>query len=99
MTEKIFHDQSLWKNVADLGAGWTRDLLVSSRVARPTEPPRPAQWKVFACLFQDFDAAQVLQDMAELRSIVKQQDKKIAALESRLSEFEGDVREIANDES
>ena len=37
--------------------------------------------------------------MAELGSIVKQQDKKIAALERRLSEFEGDVREIANDES
>ena len=37
--------------------------------------------------------------MAELRSTVKQQDKKIAELERRLSEFEGDVREIANDES
>ena len=28
---KIFHDQSPRKNVADLGWGWTRDLLVSSR--------------------------------------------------------------------
>ena len=27
---KIFHDQSPRKNVADLGGGWTRNLLVSS---------------------------------------------------------------------
>ena len=39
---KIFHDQSPRKNVADVGEGWTRDLLVSSRTAHPTEPPRPA---------------------------------------------------------
>ena len=31
-----------WKNAADLGGGWTRDLLVSSRTAHPTEPPRLA---------------------------------------------------------
>ena len=36
------HDQSPRKNVADLGGGWTRDLLVISRTAHPTEPPRPA---------------------------------------------------------
>ena len=30
------------KDVADLGGGWTRDFLVSSRTAHPTEPPRPA---------------------------------------------------------
>lgn len=35
--------------------------------------------------------------MTELRSLVKQQDKKIAALERRLSDFEGDVKEMAND--
>ena len=35
-------NQSPRKNVADLGGGWTRDLLVSSRTAHPTEPPRPA---------------------------------------------------------
>ena len=29
--QKIFHDQSPWKNIADLGGGWTHDLLVSSR--------------------------------------------------------------------
>ena len=40
--QKIFHDQSPRKNVADLGGGWTRDLLVSSRTAHPNEPPRPA---------------------------------------------------------
>ena len=34
--------QSPRKNVADLGVGWTRDLLVFSRTAHPTEPPRPA---------------------------------------------------------
>ena len=38
---KIFHDQSPRKNVADFGGDWTRDLLVSSRKAHPTEPPRP----------------------------------------------------------
>ena len=27
-----------------LGGGWTRDLLVSSRTAHPTEPPRPAHF-------------------------------------------------------
>ena len=42
MTKKIFHNHSPWKNVADLGGGWIRDLLVSSRMALPTEPPRPA---------------------------------------------------------
>ena len=42
MTVQIFHSQSPRKNVADLGGGWTRDLLVSSRTAHPTEPPRPA---------------------------------------------------------
>ena len=36
--EKIFHDQSPRKNVADLGGGWTRDLLVSSRTAHPIAP-------------------------------------------------------------
>ena len=41
---KIFHDQSPGKNVADLGEGWTHDLLVSSRTAHPTEPPRPAKF-------------------------------------------------------
>ena len=35
--QKIFHDQSPRKNV---GWGWTRDLLVSSRTAHPTEPTR-----------------------------------------------------------
>ena len=40
--KKIFHDQSPRKNVADLGGGWTRALLVSSQTAHPTEPPRPA---------------------------------------------------------
>ena len=40
--QKIFHDQSPRKNVADLGGGWTRNLVVSSRTAHPTEPPRPA---------------------------------------------------------
>ena len=35
------NDLSPRKNVADLGGGWTRDLLVSSRTAHPTEPPRP----------------------------------------------------------
>ena len=38
---KIFPDQSPQKNVADLGGGWTRNLLVSSWRAHPTEPPRP----------------------------------------------------------
>ena len=41
ITVEIFHDQSPGKNVADLGGGWTRDL-VSSQPAHPTEPPRPA---------------------------------------------------------
>ena len=41
MTVEKVHDQSPRKNVADLGGGWTRDLLVSSRTAHPTEPPRP----------------------------------------------------------
>ena len=40
---KIFYDQSPRKNVADLGGGWTRDLLVYSRTTHPTEPPRPAE--------------------------------------------------------
>ena len=42
------------KNVADLGGGWTRDLLVSTRTAHPTEPRCRLQklvweisWKVF----------------------------------------------------
>ena len=39
---KYFMIKSPWKNVADLGRGWTRDLLVSSWTANPTEPPRPA---------------------------------------------------------
>ena len=30
------------KECADFGGDWTRDLLVSSRTAHPTEPPRPA---------------------------------------------------------
>ena len=34
------------KNVADLGGGWARDILVSSRTAHPTEPPRPARLQV-----------------------------------------------------
>ena len=46
------------KEFADLGGGWTRDLLVSSRTAHPTEPPRPAvrlesllsTWRNFASL-------------------------------------------------
>ena len=41
-TVELFHDQSPRKNVADFGGDWTRDLLVSSRTAHPTEPPRPA---------------------------------------------------------
>ena len=53
---------------------------------------------VFLLFFQDFDAAQVLKDMAELRGLVKGQDKKIAELERRLSDFEGGVRDLANDE-
>ena len=32
MIVEIFHDQSPRKNVADFGGGWTRDLLVSSRM-------------------------------------------------------------------
>ena len=36
----VFHDQSPRKNVADLGGGRTRDILVSSWTAHPTEPPR-----------------------------------------------------------
>ena len=40
--QKILHDQSPQKNVADLGGGWTRKLLVSNRTAHPTEPPRLA---------------------------------------------------------
>ena len=38
--------QSPRKNIADLGGGWTRDLLVSSRTAHPTEPPRSAIGKI-----------------------------------------------------
>ena len=40
--QKIFHDQSPQKDIANLGRGWTHDLLVSSQMAHPTEPPRPA---------------------------------------------------------
>ena len=39
----MFHDQSPWKNLADLGGGWTRNLLVSSWTAHPTEPTKPAR--------------------------------------------------------
>ena len=35
------------KNVADLGGGWTCDLLVSSRMAHPNEPPRLAYEGLF----------------------------------------------------
>ena len=45
--QKIFHDQSPRKNVANLGGGWIRDLLVSSRTAHPTEPPRPLWRKTY----------------------------------------------------
>ena len=38
----MFYDQSPRKNVANFGGGWTRDLLVSSWMVHPTEPPRPA---------------------------------------------------------
>ena len=38
---------NLHERVADLGGGWTRDLLVSSRTAHPTEPPRPAKTKYY----------------------------------------------------
>ena len=51
--QKIFHDQSPWKNVGDLGGGWTRDLLVSSRKVHPTEPPRPAfEVKILLIMFK-----------------------------------------------
>ena len=36
--------QFLRKNVADVRGDWTRDLLVSSWTAHPTEPPRPASF-------------------------------------------------------
>ena len=45
----VFTTQSTqWGHVergqfADLDGGWTRDLLVSSRTAHPTEPPRPVE--------------------------------------------------------
>ena len=41
--ENISLSISTKKNVADFGGGWTRNLLVSSRMAHPTKPPRPAQ--------------------------------------------------------
>ena len=44
--QKIFHDQSPRKNVADLGGGWTRNLLVSSWTTHPTEPPRPTRYNI-----------------------------------------------------
>ena len=47
--QKIFHDQSPQKNVADLCRGWTCNLLVSSRTAHPNEPPRPTG-DYFICL-------------------------------------------------
>ena len=41
------------KNVADLGGGWTRDLLVSSRTVHPTEPSRLAQSLIFNTFWQN----------------------------------------------
>jgi len=38
-----------------------------------------------------------MKDMADLKTIIKQQDKKIALLEGRLSEFQDAVEEM-NDE-
>ena len=40
------------KECSDLGGGWTRDLLVSCRMAQPTEPPRLAGNKVLEILEQ-----------------------------------------------
>ena len=69
---KIFHDQSPRKNVADLGGGWTRDLLVSSRTAHPTEPPRPAR----PISITIFTYPQILQGQALCRTKKKKTKKK-----------------------
>ena len=42
------------KNVVDLGGGWTRDLLVSSRSAHPTEPPRPHSYVCYKEAYINF---------------------------------------------
>ena len=52
MTVEIFHDQSPRKDVADLGGGRTRDLLVSSRTRihlshRGRQPLSQTAWEAF----------------------------------------------------
>ena len=42
MTLEIISWSISKKNVADLGGGWTRDLLVSSQTKHPIQPPRLA---------------------------------------------------------
>lgn len=59
--------------------------------------PAPAPAPAGPALPAEFNAEKLLKDVADLKSVIKQQDKKIATLEKRLSEFEGTVEDITKD--
>lgn len=44
---------------------------------------------------QGFDAEQLLNDVSDLKKVIKEQDKKIAALEKRIDDFEETPEEVA----
>jgi predicted RNase H-like nuclease (RuvC/YqgF family) len=52
----------------------------------------------FLYLKQDFNAEKLLKDVSDLKAVIKQQDKKIAALEGRIKEFEDTAEENKNED-
>ncbi|XP_045173053.1 coronin-6-like isoform X2 [Mercenaria mercenaria] len=70
------------------GAAEAPTQAVSAPTPAPAGPALPA----------DFDPEKLLKDVSDLKAVIKQQDKKIAALEARVKEFEGTGEEEVKEE-